>query len=124
MDIHTIGLIALGVCLVLSVIYSIGRDTFDPYLLKRSPNSLLLPLIFSRLLKTIWKVIVFVFIVIWMGVLGFVGVPFGIDFLLCFVLVPITVSLLARILKANIWKDDKPPSVVVLSNNDPKEGII
>jgi hypothetical protein len=113
MDTETINLIALGVGLAVVLIVSFGHDTFGQYTLKRNPNSLLLPLFFERLLKTKWRVIEFVVIVIWMIVLYPVGLPFGVVLLLVMVLFPITVSLLGRILKANIWKDDKSPSMIV-----------
>jgi len=111
---NTIELITLGVGLAVLAIISIGRDKFGRYTLKRSPNSLFLPLFFERLLKTKWKVIEFGCIVVLMGGVYSPGgnVPFGVVLLLALVLVPVTVSLLGRILKANIWKDDKPPSMV------------
>ena len=97
---------------MLLILY-IGRNTFGRYTLKRNPNSLLLPLFFDRLLKTKWAVIEWVVAVIVGVVLFAVALPFVLVLLLMMVLTTITVSLLGRILKANIWKDDKPPSMVV-----------
>lgn len=108
-----IELVGVGVFLVVSIIIRVRRDKIGGWALRHNPNSLFLPLIFDYLLKRKWKVILFVVIVGWVIGLTEAGVPFGVAILLYFFLVPITVSLLGRMVKANIWKDDKPPSVVV-----------
>ena len=111
---ETIMLIAQGVVsLALVLIVYFGSDRFGRYAVKRNPNSVLLPLFFGRLLKTKWKIVEWVVAVIVAAVLFGVGLPFAVVLLLMMGLTTITVSLLGRLLKANIWKDDKSPSMVV-----------